>query len=95
MRDACRPQFYLGEMFRFGYILGIKPSYLRQMKHRDDPEQFLVEVIHHWLQKHPEPNWFKLEHAMDKIVELHPRYSAPHTEVHSALQTLRKEYEGL
>ena len=81
-------------MLQFGYILGIEPSYLRQMekKHHDDPEQFLVEVIHHWLQKHPEPEWFKLEFAMDK---LHSRYPAPHTEVYRALQTLRKEYEGL
>ena len=95
MRDACRPQFHPGEMLRFGYILGIEPSYLSQMekKHHDDPEQFLVEVIHHWLQKHPEPDWFELECAMDEMLEWYPRYP-PHTEVHLALQTLRKEYEG-
>ena len=96
MRDACRPQFHHGEMLLFGHILEIEPSYLRQMekKHHDDPEQFLVEVIHHWLQKHPEPDWFKLEMAMDKILKRYLRYPAPHIAVHRALQTLRKEYEG-
>ena len=95
MRDVYYPQFHHYEMFRFGYFLGIKPSYLSQMekKHHDDPEQFLVEVIHHWLQKHPEPDWLELESAMDRILKRYSRYP-PRDAVHRALQTLRKEYEG-
>lgn len=67
-------------------------------EHHDDPEQFLVEVIHHWLQKHPEPDWRRLEIAMDEILdeilENYPLFPRPHSAVHHALQTLRKEYEG-
>ena len=78
-------------MVRFGVILGIEHSYVKKLidKHPDDPEQSLVEVIHHWLQKHPEPDWSRLEFAMDYLL-LHRSHSA----VRHALQTLRKEYEG-
>ena len=94
MRDSCRPQYDSFEMHEFGVILGIEHSYVRMLmdKHPDDPEQFLVEVIHHWLQKHPEPNWMRLEIAMDEILR-YP-YRRPPSPVSHALQTLRKEYEG-
>ena len=78
-------------MVRFGHHLGLEHSYVKELmdKHPDDPEQFLVEVIHHWLQKHPEPNWSRLESAMNQILFRRPQFA-----VHHALQTLRKEYEG-
>ena len=78
-------------MLEFGHSLGIEHSYVRTLvdKHPDDPEQFLVEVIHHWLQKHPEPDWSRLEIAMDCLL-----FHRPHSAVRHALQTLRKEYEG-
>ena len=92
MRDSCRPQYESLQILEFGDDLGLEHSYVRKLmdKHRDDPEQFLVEVIHHWLQKHPEPDWSELEFAMDQIL----RYHRLHSAVGHALQTLRKEYEG-
>ena len=91
MRDSCYPQYDSLEMHVFGASLGIEHSYVKELmdKHRDDPEQFLVEVIHHWLQKHPEPHWSRLEFAMDYLL-----YHRPHSAVCHALQTLKKEYEG-
>ena len=81
-------------MLEFSAILGIEYFYVMKLmdEHPDNPEQSLVEVIHHWLQKHPQPDWMKLESAMDQIVK-YPFHHSQHT-VHRALQTLRKEYEG-
>ena len=95
MRDSCRPQYDSFQVLRFGDHLGLEHSYVMKLvdKHPDDPEQFLVEVIHHWLQKHPEPDWSRLEIAMDRILE-YPSFHRPHSAVRHALQTLRKEYEG-
>ena len=83
-------------MHVFGASLGIEHSYVMKLvdKHPDDSEQSLVEVIHHWLQKHPEPNWMRLQIAMDEILEDYPLFHRPHSAVRHALQTLRKEYEG-
>ena len=87
-------------MDAFGRHLGTEPSYVMQMmdKHHDDHQQFLVEVIHHWLQKHPEPNWLELKFAMNQILEdyplEYPLHRRPHQAVRHALETLRKEYEG-
>ena len=83
-------------MREFGNILEIEPSDVMQMvdEHRDDPEQCLVEVIHHWLQKHPEPDWWKLEFAMFEILEDYPSIHGRRFAVRSALKTLMKEYEG-
>ena len=83
-------------MLGFGDILGIEFPYVMELvdKHHDDPEQFLVEAIHHWLQKHPEPDWDRLEFAMDEILEDYPLHYIPQSAVHDALETLRKEYEG-
>ena len=81
-------------MVEFELYLGIEHSYVMELmdKYPDDPEQFLVKIIHHWLQKHPEPDWSELEIAMDRILRY--RYRRPHSAVSHALQTLRKEYEG-
>ena len=80
-------------MHKFGDRLGIEHLYMMQMvyKHDDDSEQFLVEVIHHWLQKHPKPDWRELEFAMYHELRGHPLDYPP---VIYALETLRKEYEG-
>ena len=99
MRDSCRPQYDSFQMHEFGDILGIEHSYVRTLvdKHpddSDDPEQSLVEIIHHWLQKHPKPNWSRLEIAMNQILEYRSLFHRPHSAGHHALQTLRKEYEG-
>ena len=63
-------------------------------EHHDDPEQFLVEIIHHWLQKHPEPDWWELEFAMDEILEDFVHHRPHHPAVRDAIETLMKEYEG-
>ena len=97
MRDSCRLHFdHSFQLLEFGHFLEIEPSYLRKLvdKYCDDPEQFLVEVIHHWLQKHPEPNWMRLKLAMDEILEGFPSHHRRRFAVHHALQTLREEYEG-
>ena len=96
MRNACCPQYHSFQLREFGNILGTEPSDVMQMvdEHRDDPEQFLVEVIHHWLQKHPKPHWWELEFAMFEILGDFPSHHRPHFAVRSALKTLMKEYEG-
>ena len=83
-------------MFKFGAILEIEPSYVSELmdEHHDDPEQFLVEVIHHWLQKNPEPDWMELRFAMDEILRDFPVYHRPHPAVRDAIETLMIEYEG-
>ena len=83
-------------MLEFGLNLGIEPSYVRELvdEHHDDSQQFLVEVIHHWLQKHPEPDWWELEIAMDEILDYPLHHLQSEFAVHHALQTLMKEYKG-